>query len=371
MKALMATGTTGGHVFPAFSLAAKLVEIDPSTEIIFVGREEGPERTWVEEKHWPYEGIRAVPGKVRRGFAGTLRALRDAYYTKRECAALVKRARPDVAVGFGGFVSGPMLLAARSAGIPTVIHEGNAVPGRVNRWLGSRVSRVFVGHESETFSRVFKRLEVVGVPVRPNVVDCRPDPSPLGLLPGVPTVLVVGGSLGARRLCYAAVEAFRRLAKEGVRYQALLQTGSFNYDSIHRLDPEAAVRVVEFIGDMGNAYACADIVVSRAGMSSIAEITANGLPSILVPYPYAADDHQRRNAEMLERKGAAHMILDQELSGECLANWLKLLLPREEERHAMGLRARSFHHPDAAERMARSILELVSSRKHEERKVST
>jgi UDP-N-acetylglucosamine--N-acetylmuramyl-(pentapeptide) pyrophosphoryl-undecaprenol N-acetylglucosamine transferase len=104
-------------------------------------------------------------------------------------------------------------------------------------------------------------------------------------------------------------------------------------------------------------------------MSSIAEITANGLPSILVPYPYAADDHQRRNAEMLERKGAAHMILDHELSGECLANWLKLLLPREEERHAMGLRARSFHHPDAADRMARSILELVSSRKREERKV--
>ena len=369
MKALIATGTTGGHVFPAFSLANKLVEMDPSAEIVFVGREEGSERAWVEEKNWAYEGIRSVPGRVRRGFVGTMRALRDAYYTKRECAALLKRALPDVAVGFGGFVSGPMLLAARSAGIPTVIHEGNVVPGRVNRWLGRRVSRVFVGHESETFSRVFKRLEVVGVPVRPNVVGCRPDPSSLGLSPDIPTVLVIGGSLGARRLCYAAVEAFRRLAKEGVRYQALLQTGSLNYDSIHRLDPEAPLRVVEFIEDMGNAYACADIVVSRAGMSSIAEITANGLPSILVPYPYAADDHQRRNAEILERKGAAHMILDTELSGECLANWLNLLLPREEERRAMGLRARSFYHPDAADRMARSIMELVSSRKRKERKV--
>jgi UDP-N-acetylglucosamine--N-acetylmuramyl-(pentapeptide) pyrophosphoryl-undecaprenol N-acetylglucosamine transferase len=261
-------------------------------------------------------------------------------------------------VGFGGYVSGPALMAARTLGVPIAIHEQNAVFGKVNRWLSRPARKVFVSYRESTDGTSGRKTEWAGMPVRGEVVGRVADHEAFGLDPGRITLFFLGGSQGSRNLCRAAADTIGILADRGFPVQAIVQTGTAGFEEVRGRSFAAPVAVVDFIRDMGVAYACADLVVARAGASSVAEIAANGLPAVFVTYPHATDDHQRKNVEPLVSAEAAMMMADGDLSGETLAGMLQPLLADAEARSRMGAAVRGFYREGAADRIAKGVLEL-------------
>jgi UDP-N-acetylglucosamine--N-acetylmuramyl-(pentapeptide) pyrophosphoryl-undecaprenol N-acetylglucosamine transferase len=273
----------------------------------------------------------------------------------REARAVLRRLQPAVVVGVGGYASVAAVVAARLGRLPTVLQEQNAIPGLANRWLGRVSARICLGFAAA--SRYFPpgRTVHTGNPVRASVLA--------GTGPGT-DLLVFGGSQGARRINQAMLAAVPRLDGRHGGRGILHQTGAADLEEVRRgyagLAVEAEVR--PFIDDMGAAYGRALLVVARAGAMSCAELTARGLPAILVPYPHAADDHQRFNAAALVDAGAAEMILDAQLDGATLAAAIGGLLADAERRAGMAEAARRAGRPDAAKRVAEEVLALAGAR---------
>jgi UDP-N-acetylglucosamine--N-acetylmuramyl-(pentapeptide) pyrophosphoryl-undecaprenol N-acetylglucosamine transferase len=357
MKVLIATGGTGGHIFPALAVAGEIRHLEPDCRITFVGRRNGMEQKFLARSGDRYFGIGARPLPQRVGWRSVVAMGTMAAATVR-CAGRFLRSKPDVCIGFGGYVSAPALLAARARGIPTAIHEQNAVPGKVNRWLARIVDRVFLSYGESGEGLPTSSVECSGMPVRAEVQNREARPEELGLEPNCLTLFFLGGSQGARKLCLAAVDCIRILSERGFHIQAIVQAGELNYPDMEGRRFPVPVLVVPFLEDMGNAYACADIVIARAGASSVAEIAANGIPAVFVPYPFAADDHQRKNIEPLVRAGAARLVEDDLLTGEGLADDLAALMGSVEERKQMAESIRRFARPGAAARIAREVLGL-------------
>ncbi|HXJ36708.1 MAG TPA: undecaprenyldiphospho-muramoylpentapeptide beta-N-acetylglucosaminyltransferase [Candidatus Eisenbacteria bacterium] len=342
---VIAGGGTGGHLFPGIALAEALRA--RGRTVTFVGTQAGIEVRAVPAAGFP---LRLVPGAQVRG-GGVVRGLRGLAATARGVAAargLLGELRPSVVVGVGGYASVAMVVAARLRRTPVVLLEQNTIPGVASRALGRLAQRVCLGFAEAASFFPAGRWTHTGNPVRQRVLDA---PAVPGSAPGL---LVFGGSQGAHRLNEAAVDAIGRLGGRVPGLRIHHQTGTADCEAVvagyRRLG--IAAKVEPFVDDMGAAYAAADLVVARAGAMSCAEITARGLPSILVPYPYAADDHQRHNAAVLVRAGAAEMILDAELDGERLANVLGRLLGDTAARATMAAAARAAGRPDAALRVA-------------------
>jgi len=259
--------------------------------------------------------------------------------------------RPSLVVGVGGYASVAVVVAAAMRRVPTVLLEQNVVPGAANRWLARFARAVCVGFAESIPYFPAGRAVHTGNPVRAGILRpraARPRPG----------ILVFGGSAGAHRLNQATLDALTLLGPVARDLDVTHQTGGADLDGVRAAYERLrlGVRVEPFITDMGAAYASADVVVARAGAMTCAEVTAVGLPSVLVPYPYAADDHQRRNAEVLAGAGAAELILDAELTGERLAATLRALLEDADRRTAMASHARALGRPDAAARVADTCL---------------
>jgi len=356
LDVLIAGGGTGGHVFPALALGTALVECGRT--VAFAGSPAGLEARLV-----PAAGqtLHLLPGRQLRG-GGLRGAIIGAAALARGFASAVRllaRLRPRLVVGVGGYASVAGVLAARSRRVPVILLEQNAIPGAANRNLGRMATRVCVGFEEA--ARYFPpgRAVHTGNPVRPEVLATPPLPRREGL-----GLLIFGGSQGAHHLNEAGVAALEALGGTAGPLRVRHQTGVTDQAAIaeayRRLGVEA--RVDAFVDDMGGAYREADVVVSRAGAMSCAEITAMGLPAILVPYPYAADDHQRRNAEIIAAAGGARMILDRDLDGRRLADALSPLLADPHTRGQMADRARALGRPDAAAHVARICIDALERR---------
>ena len=342
---VVAGGGTGGHLFPGIALAQTLAA--RGVRITFVGTAAG-----IETRAVPAAGfaLRLIPGAQVRG-GGVGRAVRGIGATALgvlRARALLRELRPDLVVGVGGYASVATVVAARLGGTPIVLLEQNTIPGVASRTLGRLADKVCLGFEEAARFFPSGRAVHTGNPVRAAVLAA---PSTVHATPGL---LVFGGSQGARRLNDAILAAAERLGAAMTALRIRHQTGTADHDRVAsgwaRLG--IAAQVDAFVDDMGSAYADADLVVARAGAMSCAEITARGLPAILVPYPHAADDHQRHNAEALVRAGAALLILDHELDGERLAAALHPLLADAGARARMASAARLAGRPDAAERVA-------------------
>ena len=342
---IIAGGGTGGHLFPGIALAEALAA--RGDRVTFVGTAAG-----IEVRAVPAAGfaLRLIPGAQVRG-GGLARAARGIAATVRGVARaldVLRELRPDLVVGVGGYASVAIVAAARLRRTPIVLLEQNTVPGVASRTLGRVAGRICVGFAEAATYFPPDRCVHTGNPVRAAVLA-----APVGTHP-TPGLLVFGGSQGARRVNDAMLDAATRLGALGGALRIHHQTGTADHDRIvagyARLGIPA--RVDAFVTDMGAAYAEADLVVARAGAMSCAEITARGLPAILVPYPHAADDHQRRNAEVLVRAGAATLIPDRELDGERLAAALRPLLADADVRGRMAAAARAAGRPDAAIRVA-------------------
>jgi UDP-N-acetylglucosamine--N-acetylmuramyl-(pentapeptide) pyrophosphoryl-undecaprenol N-acetylglucosamine transferase len=348
MRAILAGGGTGGHVIPALAIANELKK-SYGAEVLFIGTARGIENRLVPAAGYPLQLVRVGALKnvsllIRAKTAFDLpRAVWDA-------GRMLNQFAPDVVIGVGGYASGPAMLAAVMKHIPTLAFEPNVVPGFANRVVARFVSGAAV-HFEET-AKYFRHAEVTGVPVRQAFFEI---PVKHG---GVPTLLVFGGSQGAHAINEAMIRCLPELQRQAPGIHIIHQTGERDYNdalaayaSFSGTTGESA-EVFKFIEDMPAAFAQADLVVCRSGASTVAEITAAGKPAIFVPFPRAADDHQRVNAEALAVVGAAVVVEESKLEGVWLAETIAALLCDARRLQAMSEAARGLAHPNAARDIA-------------------
>jgi UDP-N-acetylglucosamine--N-acetylmuramyl-(pentapeptide) pyrophosphoryl-undecaprenol N-acetylglucosamine transferase len=344
MRAILAGGGTGGHVIPALAIANELKK-SYGAELLFVGTARGIENRLVPAAGYPLKLVRVgalknVSLMTRAKTAFVLpRAVWDASRTLNEFA-------PDVVIGVGGYASGPAMLAALVKHVPTLAFEPNVVPGFANRVVARFVSGAAV-HFEET-AKYFHHAEVTGVPVRHAFFEIPPKRD------GTPTLLVFGGSQGAHAINQAMIRCLPELERQAPAIHIIHQTGEGDYNDALAAHGAAhsSAEVSKFIEDMPAAFARADLVVCRSGASTVAEIAAAGKPAIFVPFPRAADDHQRVNAEALAREGAAVVVEESKLEGVWLAETISTLLQDAGTLHRMSAAARSLAHPNAARDIA-------------------
>lgn len=327
LRVIISGGGTGGHIFPAVAIANELRRRQPDAEILFVGANGRMEMTRVPEAGYEIVGL-DIAGLQRRltpqNLIFPIRVMRAV----RKAGKLIEQFRPDVVVGVGGYASAPVLLAATSRGIPSLIQEQNSYAGLVNKLLSRRVDKICVAYEGMEKFFPQEKLVLTGNPVRTEIasgnrLEARQF---FGLAPDEPVLLVIGGSLGARTLNQATTAALPRLKAAGV--QLLWQTGKLYYpEAAQQAAPFAAdnLKALEFVQRMDLAYAAADVVVSRAGALSVSELCLTGKPSILVPSPNVAEDHQTKNAMALVRKDAALLVADAEAPAKLYDTALALL----------------------------------------------
>jgi UDP-N-acetylglucosamine--N-acetylmuramyl-(pentapeptide) pyrophosphoryl-undecaprenol N-acetylglucosamine transferase len=362
MNILFAGGGTGGHLYPAVAMAAMLKEMVPGVELSFAGTASG-----IEAGEVPRLGYRLhlipVRGLKRGGSLSTLLSnvgvLADFAASLFRAAALIRRERPDVVVGTGGFVSAPVLLAAQLLGRKTLIQEQNAFPGVTTRLLSILARQVHVAfREAPGYLMKKQGVFLTGNPARSfPQQESGAGRAAFGLDPLLPTLLVFGGSRGARAINNAVLQNLGRLTAGA---NLIWQTGSLDFERIAKeVSPGRNLWIGAYIADMGSAYAAADLVLCRAGASSIAELTNLRKPSVLVPYPHATGDHQRHNARALSVPGAALMIEDRDLgSPEAIRGVIALLRDREHLQR-MSEQAGRLSAPEAARILAGRIIELA------------
>lgn len=359
MRVVLTGGGTGGHIYPALSVAACLVGED----LLYVGTADGPEATLV-----PRAGLtfRSVPSRKlsRRPTPGAAAALAVSAWGVLRAAALLREWRPDVVLGTGGYASAGVMLAAALLRLPSVVHEANAVPGRVNRLLAHLCTRVALTYPATAACFPSGKSVVTGLPVRPGLADADPNRAraEYGLRADLPTLLVCGGSGGAQTLNRAVVAALPELEPLGL--QVVHQTGRTHLETVRAAvpDPPAWYHPTAYVEDMPALLAAGTLIVCRAGSSTLAEVTAMGLPAIAVPYPFAVADHQTGNARALAAAGAAVLVPDAELDGARLAREVAGLLRDDARRERMRAASRAQGRPEAAREVAELLREVAMLR---------
>lgn len=359
MRIVIGTGGTAGHIFPALATGERLRD-EYGASVVFVGTGTGQEGALVPAAGFPLKAIEAMPfhrGMSLRAIRAPISAIRAAGKARR----FIRGA--DAVLGMGGYVSVPVTLATRRERVPLVVHEQNAVMGLANR-LSARWAAA-VGLSFRDAGRHLPRRTravLVGNPVRDEIVRAaarREELSvqaraELGLEEGRTTILVFGGSQGALRLNGATVELME-ICRDREDLQVVLATGPRNLDEVVRRIPSSSrvlVRALPFLERMELAYAVADLAVSRAGATTVAELAVSGVPSILVPYPYATGNHQEANARALERAGGAVVLLDEQTNGRMLAALVQKLVQWPDRLPSMARAAKAFGRPDAADALA-------------------
>lgn len=351
MNVLIAGGGTGGHLFPGIALAQELMRRAPDAQVTFVGTERGIETRAVPKAGFDLE-LLPVSGLRRTGIVGLVKGLARLPVALWQAGSLVRRVAPDVAVSVGGYAAGPAVLAAKLLGVPCVVMEQNAVPGFTNRVLGRLVDRVFASLPTDGFPK--RKVSVLGNPVRADLLSVRDEPyEPTD----PPRILVFGGSQGARALNEVWMQLAPRLPELGWRLTH--QTGAADAERVSAAyrDAGATVNVSAFIDDMASAYRDADLVVCRSGASTIAELTVCGRPAILVPFPYAVDDHQTANAQVLEASGGAIHVPQNALSPDTLIGTIESLGPERLRR--MAVASKTEGKPEAVARIADALKEVA------------
>ena len=363
-------GGTAGHVYPGLALAEALDLAAPDSETLFVGADNGLEASLLPRlgRELYTLKVRGLPRKISFKALYSLSLMAWAYL---QAGRLLRRYRPDVVVGMGGYASLPVAYAALRQGIPLVIHEQNSVPGLVNRRLGGRATVVALTYPESArfFPSTAKPPRLTGNPVRSQIkpVAAAEARRRLELEPGRLTILAIGGSRGARQINVAALGMYE-LVRQRDDIQVLIISGQSRFeetrstlDSLRLPSDKVAYRVAPYMDDIVWAYAAADVVVSRAGSGSIAELTLCGKPSVLVPYPYATDDHQTANAAGVTAAGAAVVLDNDALNGESLWRTLSGLLTESGKLEAMAEAALAWAKPDAARELAEVVVEAAGN----------
>lgn len=371
LRFIISGGGTGGHIFPAISIANEIQAKRPDAEILFVGAEGRMEMQRVPAAGYPIEGL-PIAGFDRKRLWRNFVVLIKIWKSKRLARRIVSRFSPHVAVGVGGYASGPTLSVCEDRNIPTVLQEQNSYAGLTNKLLAKKAKCICVAYEG--MERFFpqERIRLTGNPVRQELLDAQLDRKAaltvLGLSADKRTVLIIGGSLGARALNESVLSKLKDIASaEGVQF--LWQTGKFYAQEIaHRLAELGCpdnLHVMEFVNNMAAAYTAADLVVSRAGASSISELCLLGKPSILVPSPNVAEDHQTHNAMALVRQEAAVLVADKDAIASLIPTALTLVA-EDEKLQTMAANIQALAKPHAASEIADVVIALAEEQQAKE-----
>lgn len=354
---VIAGGGTGGHLFPGVAIAEEFLGRNPANRVLFIGTERGLERRVLSGLGLPLRTLK-VEGLKGRGPLGILGSLFKIPGSLFESFRILREFRPAVVVGVGGYASGPAVLAARLMGMKTAIAEQNAFPGLTNRILGRIAHRIFVAFPESAHWFPAGRTRVTGNPIRIAFLAERAD----GLKKDPRfTLLIFGGSQGAHAVNQAVIAALEGLAPLKDRIRFIHQTGEKDREAVAKAYREGGftAEVAPFIAEMAAAYRTADLLICRAGATSIAEMTAGGKASILIPFPFAVNDHQTKNAELLARAGAALMIPERELNGPGLAAIIGRLHGHPDEIRRMETASAAMGNSRAAAAIVDACLELV------------
>ena len=365
MRIIVSGGGTGGHIYPAVTIANQIKEKQPDAEIIFVGTREGLECEIVPRYGYPIEFIE-VAGFQRKLSLDTIKSAFKLLAGLIDALKLIRKIKPDLVVGTGGYVCGPVLFLAALQGIPTCIQEQNAMPGVTNKILAHFVKKVFLGYQEagKYFGGNSEKI-FTGNPIRKEILEVSRATAieKFKLDPAKKTILVSGGSRGARSINDAMALVETSLAGRS-DVQVIHITGETGYEKfIGQVEKKVLmsdnIKVFRYMHDMPMALAAADLAIFRSGAIGLAELMARGIPSILVPYPYATANHQEHNARAVEGAGAAVVILDKELTGEILLKQIESLLADESKLQKMKDAAKALGRPEAAEDIARKVLALL------------
>ena len=362
-KVLISGGGTGGHIFPALSIANALRRRDPQIEILFVGADNRMEMERVPAAGYPIKGL-PVAGFYRTKLWRNIPVLFKLWKSMRMARSIVRDFNPDIAVGVGGYASGPVLKQAQKRGIPTLIQEQNSYAGVTNKLLAKKADAICVAYEN--MDRFFpgEKIIMTGNPVRKDILTSeltqREAKEQLGFDPDRPLVVTVGGSLGARSVNDAMKHAVKRFSDEGI--SVLWQTGKMYAEECQAAaDGLPNLQATPFVSRMDLVYRAADLLVSRAGASTISEIQLAGIPSILIPSPNVAEDHQRKNALALSTRDAAVMIEDADAESK-LGDTVMALLADPDRLKTLRHNAKEMALPDADEKIVDKIFEIISQK---------
>lgn len=360
-RVLISGGGTGGHIFPAVSIANAIRRRYPQADILFVGADNRMEMERVPAAGYPIEGL-SICGFDRRNPLRNIKVLFKLWKAMRRAKAIVKQFRPEIAVGVGGYASGPTLKAAQKAGIPTLLQEQNSFAGVTNRLLAKKAGKICVAYEGMERFFPAENIVMTGNPVRKTLLDNTMSRAEakraLGFDADRPLVLFIGGSLGARTVNLSVADSLDRLTEGGT--QILWQTGKSyaSSDRVESANRREGVKAVPFINEMDIAYKAADLVISRAGAGSISELQLLGKASVLVPSPNVAEDHQRKNALALVSHDAAVMILDKDCH-DTLADEVIRLIADEDARKRLEYNISQMALKDSDEHIVDAIEELI------------
>lgn len=372
MRVVFVGGGTSGHVNPALSIADYVKKREPDAEILYIGAKGGIEERLVPKAGYPIETI-SISGFQRKlsvqNIFRNVKTVGNIFLSTMETKKILKRFRPDVCVGTGGYVSGPVLREAAKLRIPTVAHESNAIPGKTTKWLSKTVDTVLLAvPETKKYFDEKAHCVVTGNPVREEFTSVDPSEARRKLgLDGRPVILSFGGSLGATAINSAVIGMLRESVKEG-RFQHIHGYGTHDEDFLNRLHaagiqekehPE--IRLFSYIDEMPTILAAADLVISRAGAMTLSEITAAGKASILIPSPNVAENHQFHNADNLVQKHAAMMLEEKDLTGERLWQMARNLAGRPQELRLLGEQAKKIQDIDAKAQIYREIKRTVKA----------
>ncbi|MFT6337445.1 MAG: UDP-N-acetylglucosamine--N-acetylmuramyl-(pentapeptide) pyrophosphoryl-undecaprenol N-acetylglucosamine transferase [Halioglobus sp.] len=362
MRVIISGGGTGGHVFPAIAIANEIKKQNPDAEFLFVGAEGKLEMDRVPKAGYPIVGL-PIQGFHRKLTLRNLAFPFKLFQSMWKARKVVKKFNPDVAVGVGGYASGPTLQMAAANGIPTLVQEQNSYAGVTNKILGRKANKVCVAYDGMEKFFPSEKIVFTGNPVRreifENDITTSGAKAKLGLEVGNKTILIFGGSLGARAL-NESIESGAELLRQHSEINVIWQVGKLYYEDYKNSEVAKLpnVTVLPFIEDMASAYKAADLVVCRAGALTISELSLVVKAAILVPSPNVAEDHQSQNAMALVNKGAAKMVLDAD-GKEKLVKTMLELIDNDEERKQLENNISYFGKPNAAEEIAKIVKSLI------------
>jgi UDP-N-acetylglucosamine--N-acetylmuramyl-(pentapeptide) pyrophosphoryl-undecaprenol N-acetylglucosamine transferase len=357
-QVVIAGGGTGGHLYPGIALARALMRHDMDIEISFVGTQKG-----IEAKVLPREGF-ALKTILSAGLLGKKKIARWVSWFKlpigtAQSMCFLIRKRPGLVVGVGGYASGPLVLSAWILRIPILIHEQNSIPGMTNKWLGKIADKIAVSFKESSGAFPKDKVEVTGNMIREEF--CQPKEDAPEKREGPFRVLVLGGSQGAHSINMAMVEALESLSEKKGDLHITHQTGEADYETVSKIYEESKFSsdIRPFIDDMADQYKKASLVICRAGATTLAEVTACGKMSVLVPFPHAAHNHQEKNARILEAANAGELVLDEELSGPRIAGSILQAMEEPERLEVMEENSYKLGNRDATEKVRLLCMELL------------
>ncbi|MFD1817433.1 UDP-N-acetylglucosamine-N-acetylmuramylpentapeptide N-acetylglucosamine transferase [Pseudarcicella hirudinis] len=362
-KVIISGGGTGGHIYPAIAIANALKEINPEIEVLFVGAEGKMEMEKVPKAGYPIIGL-PIAGINRSSMLANLSFPRKLITSYTRARRIIKDFKPDVAIGVGGYASGPLLLAATMLDIPFLIQEQNSYAGVTNKFLAKNAKKICVAYPNMEAFFPQKKIKITGNPVRKDILEVRSKRNQalahFGLQSDKKTVLVIGGSQGAKTINEAVDGGLTSLVNAG--YQVVWQTGKLYIERALKTSEifKGQVYASDFIYEMDLAYAIADVVVSRAGALSVSELCLAAKPAILVPLPTAAEDHQTKNAMSLVQNHAAILVKDQNAREELIKQTISLLQDTEKQGE-LSTNIYQLAKPDAAREIAEEVLKLVKN----------